>query len=434
MNLLKRIEEQYGETLRKKRACVLAFTGGLDSTVTAAILMELGLKVHTVTIDIGQKKDLRAVAEKAKAIGVNGHYNVLCRDEFLGGYVNKSIHANCFWEGELNSEALSRPLLIKHLVEVARSEAADTIVHSSTAIGNGQLRMDNGIRALAPEMSIIASVRDWNMSREEELEYAKTRKLPLTIDEKPHAYSSDENIWGRSVKGGEVENPDEPVPETVYKWTNPIGSTPEKPVYAEIFFEKGTPELLKVLDHEKKEITETRRVVETLNEIGGLHGVGRIEHMEDKAIGLKMREVYEAPAAAIIIGAHRDLERLVLTARELEVKEFVDRQWNHLVDEGLWFTDLRDALEAFIEKTQERVTGKVTMCIHKGNASPAQRESKYAVYDTYLSTTGKKGVWNTQDAKSFSKLYGLQETIAYLVRNTAEETQYPTSKNQKKKK
>ncbi|MEM3030653.1 MAG: argininosuccinate synthase [Candidatus Micrarchaeia archaeon] len=415
---LARIKSEFKSEHADVKKAVVAFTGGLDTTVAVALLQEMGVKVVTVTLDVGQARDLRDVARKAEAMGVERHYTIYARDEFINEYVAKAIKANCLWEGELNSEGLSRPLLCKYLAEVADKEGAQAVVHGSTGIGNDQIRFDASLRAIAPNLKVLAPVRDWDLKRDEELAYAEEKKL-AKLKEKPKPYSTDENIWGRSIKSGPLEHPELEVPEDAFAWTVAPEKAPPKPQWVELSFDMGIPRVLRVLDEKKKVVEETGSVIERLNKIAGAHGVGRIDHMEDKAAGLKVREVYEAPAAYCIITAHRELEKLVLTKRELDAKAGVDYAWNRLVDEGAWYTPLREALDAFIDKTQEKVNGSVVLKLFKGSASVASRKSKYALYDAFLASSTTEGIFSRRDARAFAKLYGLQDVIAYWIRKSA---------------
>lgn len=405
---------EYGELSR----VVLAFTGGLDTTVCAALLKQCGAEIVTLTLDLGQRRSLKEVEEKAKKLGVKTHYSLDVRDEFVRDFVHPAIKANCLWEGELNSEALARPLIVKHAVEIAKKEGAQAIAYGGSGIGNGQIRVENGIRALAPEVRPIAPIRDFDLRREDEAELADQLGLPK-LSEKINLFASDENLWGRSLKAGPLEEPGLEVPEQVFTLTASAENAPDKPEYAQITFDNGVPVTLQILDDKKKQARESKdalEIIELLNVVGGKHGVGRLDHMEDKAVGLKAREVYECPAASILIQAHKDLERLVLTSSELEVKQWTDYEWNKLVDEGKWFTSLRKALDAFTEELQQSVDGTVLMKLHKGTATPVARSSKHALYDKFLSSYGREGVWNYKDAKAFTRVHALQEIIAYLVR------------------
>ncbi len=416
--LLDKTKSQCVAEYGKLGKVVLTFTGGLDTTVCTALLQACGAEVITLTLDIGQRRDLKEISEKAKKLGVKKHYSVYARDEFVHGYVHKAIKSNCLWEGELNSEALARPLIVTHAVEIARKEKAEAIAYGGSGVGNGQIRFENGVRSIAPEIRPIAPIRDFDLRRDDEVELAKELNLPK-LNEKINPFASDENLWGRSLKAGLLEEPDHEVPEEIFTWTASPENAPAKPEYAQITFGNGVPSALKILNERKEAVKETRdalEIIELLNAVGGKHGVGRLDHMEDKAVGLKTREVYECPAATILISAHKDLERLVLTARELEIKQWIDFEWNKVVDEGKWFTSLRQALDAFVDTLEQSVDGTVLMKLENGSARAVSRKSKHSLYEKYLSSYGKEGVWNYKDAKSFTRVHGLQDIIAYLVR------------------
>lgn len=413
-SLKSRCVSEYGELGK----VVLAFTGGLDTTVCAALLNHCGAEVITLTLDLGQRRSFNEIEEKAKKLGVKKHHFLDVRDEFVRDFVHPAIKANCLWEGELNSEALARPLIVKHAVELAKKEGALAIAYGGSGVGNGQIRFENAVRAFAPDIRPLAPIRDFDLRREDEVELAEQLGLPK-LNEKINPFASDENLWGRSLKAGPLEEPGLEVPEQVFTWTASAENAPEKPEYAQITFDNGIPVALQILDNAKKQARESKdklEIIELLNVVGGKHGVGRLDHMEDKAVGLKTREVYECPAATILIQAHKDLERLVLTSSELEIKQWTDYEWNKLVDQGKWFTSLRKAFDAFTDELQQSVDGTVVVKLHKGSATPVARSSKHALYDKFLSSYGREGVWNYKDAKSFTRVHALQEIIAHLVR------------------
>ncbi|MEM3399555.1 MAG: argininosuccinate synthase [Candidatus Micrarchaeia archaeon] len=392
--------------------CVLAFSGGLDTTVIASLLSDMGIKPITVTLDMGTatRKSIQEVERKAKLVGAR-HYTIDAREEFLNEYIIPAIMANSLYQGEYpNSTALSRPLIVKHLVDVARLENAQAVAHGSTGKGNDQVRIDNGIRALAPELRIIAPVRDWGLWRDEEIEYARKKGLPVKA--KKSIYSTDENMWGRSIECGPIENPELEVPEDAYEWTVKPEKAPNKPEYVDILFDAGKPVECRIGGAAYRGI----RLVEKLNELAGAHGVGRIEHMEDRVIGFKSREAYEAPAATVLLKAHKDLEKTILSKDELEVKEYMDNVWTNLVYSGKWYTPLRKQVEAFIKETQKHITGRVRIKLFKGNADVVARESKYALYDKKTATYDKETTWNQKEGGIFTKIYGLEGVMAYRLR------------------
>ena len=390
---------------------VLAYSGGLDTSVSVKWIQEkYDVDVITLTVDVGQKDDLRAVAEKANAIGALKHYSMDARREFAEHYVFRGIKANALYQGKYPlSTALARPLIASKLVEVARQEGAVGVAHGCTGKGNDQIRFDLTITALAPDLKIIAPIREWKMSRDEEIEYAKTKGIPLPTEMKK-IYSIDQNLWGRSVECGVLENPGAEPPEDAFDWTVPPEQAPEKPEYVSIAFEAGVPTAV------NEQRLDAVAMIAELNTLAGSHGVGRIDHMEDRMIGIKSREVYEAPAATVIIEAHQDLEKAVLTRHELGFKKRVDEEWAFLAYGGLWMDPLKDALDAFIDTTQERVCGAVTVKLYKGGMRVVGRSSPMTLYDVNLATYEGVTTFDQTLAKGFIELWGLQTKAANIVK------------------
>ncbi len=387
---------------------VLAYSGGLDTSVILKLMQEkLNAEVITVTVDVGQKDDFKKIKEKALKFGAVKHYMIDAKEEFAKEYLSKAIKANALYEGAYPlAHALARPLIAKKVVEIAKKENADAIAHGCTGKGNDQVRFDLAIKALYPGIKIIAPVREWGLTRDWEMEYAKKNGIPV----KEKIYSIDENLWGRSIEGGILEDPSEESPEEVFEWTLSPEKTPEKPEYVTIEFEEGIPV---ALNGKEMDLVE---LIETLNFIAGKHGVGRIDHIEDRAVGIKSREVYEAPAAITLIKAHKDLEKFVLTKWVLEFKEFVDSKWSWLVYNGLWFEPLREALDAFIDKVEEKVSGTVKVKLYKGNAIVVGRKSENALYDINLATF-EKSDYDQKLAIGFIELFGMQSVLAYSIAN-----------------
>ncbi|MBO8173783.1 MAG: argininosuccinate synthase [Thermococcus sp.] len=387
---------------------VLAYSGGLDTSVILKLMQEkLNAEVITVTVDVGQKDDFKKIEEKALKFGAVKHYTIDAKEEFAKEYLAKAIKANALYEGAYPlATALARPLIAKKIVEIAKKENADAIAHGCTGKGNDQVRFDLAVKALYPEIKIIAPVREWGLTRDWEMEYAKKNGIPV----KEKIYSIDENLWGRSIEGGILEDPSEEPPEEVFEWTLSPEKTPEKPEYVTIEFEEGVPVALNGREMGLVEL------IETLNFIAGKHGVGRIDHIEDRAVGIKSREVYEAPAAITLIKAHKDLEKFVLTKWVLEFKEFVDSKWSWLVYNGLWFEPLREALDAFIDKVEEKVSGTVKVKLYKGNAIVVGRKSENALYDINLATF-EKSDYDQKLAIGFIELFGMQSVLAYSIAN-----------------
>ena len=386
---------------------VLAYSGGLDTSVAIKWLEEkYDARVVTLTVDVGQHEDLKAIAEKAKMLGVERHYSIDAKAEFAYDYIYPSIKANGLYEGKYPlSTALARPLIASKLVEVAQKEKADAVAHGCTGKGNDQVRFDVTIKALAPQLKIIAPVREWNLSREEEIQYAKEHGVP--VEEKKSVFSIDQNLWGRSIESGPLEQPDFEPPEDAFEWVKPLSKTPDEPAYVELGFKDGVPVSLDGSEMAPVEL------ISYLNEKAGLHGVGVIDHIEDRLVGIKSREVYECPAAVCIIEAHKDLEKMVLTRHQLMFKELVDREWAWLVYSGLWVDPLRRNLEAFIDSTQKVVNGSVRLKLYKGGLRVVGRKAEKSLYDIKLATYDKTSVFKQRAAEGFIDLWGLPSTTAY---------------------
>ncbi len=389
---------------------VLAYSGGLDTSVMLKWLLEkYGVEVVTVTVDVGQKEDLEAIERKALAIGATRHYSIDAKREFVENYVFKAVKANALYQDKYPlSTALSRPLISEKLVEVARKEKADAVAHGCTGKGNDQIRFEVTIRALAPGLKVLAPVREWNLTREEEIEYARQKGLPIKVKKIP--YSIDQNLWGRSVECGPLDDPSAEPPEDAFEWTTPPEKAPDSPEYVTISFNQGIPIALN--GREMDGVT----LIEELNKLAGKHGVGRIDHMEDRVVGLKTREVYECPAALTIIEAHRDLEKLVLTRNELAFKRLVDAEWSWLVYSGLWVEPLRGELEAFIDASQRKVTGEVRLKLFKGSALVVGRKAENPADDLSLSTSKLLRALGQKPAEGFIQLWGLQSAAKNLAK------------------
>ena len=389
-----------------RRTVALAFSGGLDTSVCVKWLQEkYDADVITVTLDLGQKDDMGEIERRSRQIGARDHYTIDAREEFVRDYVFPSVKANALYEGKYPlSTALGRPLIGKKLVEVAEKEGATAVAHGCTGKGNDQVRIDVTVRAMNPALQVIAPVREWNMSRDEEIAYAQERGLPVKPSKS--IFSVDQNIWGRSVESGPLENPDTEPPEDAFEWTASPEEAPDEPGYLELGFQEGVPVRV------DGRAMEPLELVSRVNEIAGAHGVGRIDHIEDRLVGIKSREVYECPAASVIIEAHRDLEKLVLTRHELAFKAQVEREWAWLVYSGLWLEPLRPALDRFIAATQHRVTGSVKVKLYKGAARVVGRSSDYSIYDVGLATYGRGSTFDQMSAVGFIELWGLQSRVA----------------------
>jgi argininosuccinate synthase len=394
---------------------VLAYSGGLDTSVMIKWLQEkYNAEVITVTVNVGQPENLEEVEEKANNLGVLKHYSIDAKDEFAKDYVFPAIKANALYEGKYPiSTTLSRPLIVKKMVEIAEKEGATALAHGCTGKGNDQVRFDISIGSLAPDLKIIAPVREWSMTRAEEIEYAKTKGIPVSTAAKK--YSIDQSIWGRSIECGVLEDASQEPPEDAFEWIVSPEKAPDKPEYITIKFEAGVPVAL------NKKAIAPLALIEALNETAGKHGVGRIDHIEDRLVGIKSREVYECPAATVLLEAHKDLEKLVLTRHEVLFKQQIDAQWTFLAYAGLWLDPLREDLEAFINKSQENVTGEVRVKLYKGNAQIVGRSSPMSLYDQNLVNYNIKTGFNQAYSKGFIELWGLQTRMYNVLKRKAEE-------------
>ncbi len=398
-----------------RRTVALAFSGGLDTSVCVKWLQEkYDADVVTVTLDLGQRDDMEQIGKRSRQIGAKNHYTIDAREEFLKDYIVPAIMANAMYEGKYPlSTALGRPLIGKKLVEVAEREGADAVAHGCTGKGNDQVRIDVTVRAMNPSLQVIAPVREWNMSRDEEILYAQKKGLPIKPSKS--IYSVDQNIWGRSIESGPLENPNNEPPEEAFEWTLAPEEAPDEPGYLDITFQEGIPTKV------NGRSMELLKLVSYVNQFAGSHGVGRIDHIEDRLVGIKSREVYECPAATVIIEAHRDLEKLVLTRHELDFKAQVEREWAWLVYSGLWLEPLRLALDRFISATQHRVTGTVRLKLYKGSMRVVGRSSEYSIYDLGLATYGRGSKFDQRSAVGFIELWGLQSRVAAGLNSQVEE-------------
>lgn len=384
---------------------VLAYSGGLDTTASIAWIKEkLGHEVITVTVDVGQQEDFKEIEERAYAAGAKEHHFIDAKDEFANKFISTAIMANAMYEGKYPlSTALARPLIAKKVVEVAKQLNADAIAHGSTGKGNDQVRFEITIRALMPGVQVYSPVREWNMNREDELKYVLSKGIPIKVSRSE--FSIDENLWGRSIESGRLEDPWNEPPEEAFAWTTSPSEAPEKPEYITVEFENGIP----VAENgSKKPLVD---IIKSLNSIAGRHGVGRIDHIEDRVVGIKSREVYECPAAVSLIEAHQDIEKLTLTKSILEFKKQVENQWTNLIYSGLWADPLREPLEAFIKETQKAVSGEVRLKLHKGIAMPVSRRSDKALYKHELSTYTKASTFDQRQAVGFIAIWGLQPLV-----------------------
>ena len=382
---------------------ILAYSGGLDTSVCVRYLQKLNnLDVVTLTIDLGQDEDFANLEQKAMSLGATKHIHIDAKNDFAKSYISPSIQANGLYQGKYPlATALARPLIATKLVDIAHQEHAKIVAHGCTGKGNDQIRFDVTIRSLDPNLKIVAPIRDMNLTRDVELRFAKEENIPVSLDAKK--YSIDSNYWGRAVEGGMLEDSYYEPPEELFHF---VRSEDSDPVYIEIEYEKGLPVGLN--GKERDLVT----IIHDLNKTVGNCGVGIIDHIEDRVVGVKSREIYEAPAAIAIIESHKDLEKLVLTNHQLRFKQMIDEQWTWLVYSGLWQEPLRTDLERFVESSQEKVTGKVKLRIHRGSMRVVGRESMYSIYKESLATYDTGSTFDQNLAKGFSELWGLQSIIA----------------------
>ena len=386
-----------------KKKVVLAYSGGLDTSVCVKWLAEeKGLDVVCFSADIGQGVNKSLLSKRAKASGAARLYIKDLRAEFIRDFIFPALKAGAVYESKYYlATALSRPLIAKALVEVARKERASYIAHGCTGKGNDQVRFEVSTAALAPHLGVIAPLREWELaSREEEIAYAKRKRIPLEFGAKK-LYSIDENLWGRSIEAGKLENPWVEPPAEVYKDTKDPGKSPNKPLYVAIQFEKGIPVGL----NGKK--MNPIALISRLKTVGGAHGVGRSDLVENRLVGIKSREIYEAPAAVILSAAHEALENLTLDRNLFHYKRILAERYAELVYDGLWFTPLKGALDAFIDDASKRVTGTIRVKLFKGTATVVGRKSPYSLYQEKLATYGKKDVFDRRIAEGFIKVWGL---------------------------
>jgi argininosuccinate synthase len=386
---------------------VLAYSGGLDTSVAIPWLGEtFGAEVIAVTLDLGHGRELMDVRERALAAGALRAHVIDVRDEFARDYILPALQAGSLYEDRYPmATALGRPLLAKRLVEVARMESATAIAHGCLGKGNDQVRLDVSARSIDPSMTIIAPARMWGMSRSEEIEYARSRgiQIPVTITS---PYSIDSNLWGRSIECGTLEDPWLEPPEEIYSLTRAPQDTPDEPAYLEIDFQAGVPVRTNGVEMPLLEL------IESLETIAGAHGVGRIDMVENRLIGIKSREVYEAPAAVVLHTAHKELETMVI-ARDLQrIKHGLARTYADLVYNGLWFSQARHAIDAFVGSIQPRVTGTVRLKLFKGDCRVVGRKSPYSLYDRDLALYDSGDLFDPAATEGFIKIWGLPAETA----------------------
>ncbi|RLQ92170.1 argininosuccinate synthase [Planomicrobium sp. Y74] len=388
---------------------VLAYSGGLDTSVAIPWLKSEGYDVVAVCLDIGEGKDLEFIKQKALQVGAVESYMVDARDEFADNYALISMQAHTLYEGKYPLvSALSRPLISKKLVEIAEQCGATAVAHGCTGKGNDQVRFEVSIKSLNPELEVVAPVRQWGWSRDEEIAYAKQHNVPIPVNlDSP--FSIDMNLWGRANECGILEDPWATPPADAYELTNALEDTPDTPDVVEIEFVKGVPVKLDGIAYTFKEL------IFELNHLAGKHGVGRIDHVENRLVGIKSREIYEAPAAMTLIAAHKELEDITLVKEMAHFKPVIEKKLTELIYEGLWFSPLRTALEAFLKETQEFVNGTVRVKLFKGHSIVEGRKSPNSLYSEQLATYSTDDTFNHQSAVGFIELWGLPTVVNAVV-------------------
>ncbi|GLJ03406.1 argininosuccinate synthase [Bacillus safensis] len=395
--------------MSQNKKVVLAYSGGLDTSVAVKWLQEQGYEVVACCLDVGEGKDLAFVQQKALQVGAVQSYMIDAKEEFAEEFALTALQAHTMYEGKYPLvSALSRPLIAKKLVEVAEKENAVAVAHGCTGKGNDQVRFEVSIKALNPDLEVLAPVREWKWSRDEEIEYAQKHGIPIPINlDSP--YSIDQNLWGRSNECGILEDPWAAPPEGAYDLTNPLEKTPDTPEIIEITFEKGKPTAIDGIQYSLSDL------ILHLNEVAGQHGVGRIDHVENRLVGIKSREVYECPGAVTLLKAHKELEDLTLVKEVAHFKPIVEQKMAELIYNGLWFSPLKEALDAFLQETQQNVTGVVRVKLFKGHAIVEGRKSPYSLYDENLATYTKADEFDHDAAVGFINLWGLPTKVNSIV-------------------
>jgi argininosuccinate synthase len=394
---------------------LLLYSGGLDTSVMLRWIQEAyGAEIVALTVDLGQpEEDWEVVTGKARALGALDAVVVDAREEFAREYVLRAIRANALYGGGYPLfTALGRPLIAKLAVEHARRAGCDTIAHGCTGKGNDQVRIEAAIATLDPGLKVIAPVREWRMGREQEIAYAREHGIPVAGGSEAPPYSIDDNLWGRSSEGGSIEHLDQPPADDVFRLVVRPEEAPDEPELVTVAFERGCPVAIDGVE------LELVPLIERAAELGRRHGVGIVDHIEDRIVGLKVRDLYEVPAAAILLTAHRELEKLVCTSHQNNFKPELERQWAYLCYAGLWHEPLRSDLDSYMDAVNEYVTGEVTLKLYKGSVTPVARASQYALYDRSLAGFGESGgEFSQQASPGFIELFSLQSRMAHRVRS-----------------
>ncbi len=398
---------------------LLLYSGGLDTSVMLRWIQErYGAEIVTLTVNLGQPdEDWDVVTGKAKDLGAIASVVVDAREEFADEYVLPAIRANALYGGGYPLfTALGRPLIGKLAVEAAREHGCDTVAHGCTGKGNDQVRIEGTVATLAPELKLLAPVREWKMGREEEIAYAREHGIPVSGGTEAAPYSIDDNLWGRSSEGRTIEDLEAPPPDDVFQLVTRPEEAPDEPETVTIGFDAGKPVSI---DGEAVQLVE---LIDRLTELGCRHGVGIVDHIEDRIVGLKVRDLYEVPAASILLTAHKDLEKLVSTIHQNNFKSTLETHWAYLCYAGLWHEPLRTDLDAYMLSANRMVTGEVTIKLFKGLAVPVARRSPHALYDQSLASFGESGgEFSQQASPGFIELFTLQSRLAHRVRAAAED-------------
>ena len=395
---------------------VLAYSGGLDTSAAIKWLADkYKMGVIALTADIGGVGDLPAVQKKATKIGAIKALTVDAKKIFVDSFVFPALKANAIYEKQYPlATALGRPLITKLLVDTAIKEGAVAVAHGSTGKGNDQVRFDVSVAALAPKLKIIAPARDWGMTREETIAYAEKHGIPIPV-KVASPYSIDENLWGRSIECGVLEDPWVEPPEEIYAWTKSPAEAPDKPEYLEIGFEEGIPISL----NGKK--LDGVALIQQLNQLAGKHGVGRVDHVESRLVGIKSREIYESPAATVLLKAHQAMEAMTLSHQQLRFNEKVSSEYADIIYNGLWFTQLRQDLAAYVDCAQKHVTGNIKVKLYKGNCIVVGRKSPVSLYDYGLATYDKEDVFDQSASIGFIHIFGLPTKVQSRVQGAGGE-------------
>ena len=385
-----------------KDKVILAYSGGLDTSAAIRWIAEkYDMDIIALSIDLGMERDYESIRQKALKVGAIKAAVVDAKDVFINEYVFPALQADAIYEGQYTlATALARPLIAKLMVETALQEGATAVAHGCTGKGNDQVRFDISTAALAPQLKVIAPAREWGMTREETIEYAKQHEIPVPVTV-ASPYSIDENLWGKSIECGVLEDPWFEPPEDIFTWTKSPTDAPDEPSYIEIGFERGIPTSL------DGQGLSGAALVEKLNSLAGEHGVGRIDHLENRLVGIKSREIYEAPAATVLLSAHLALDQMTLSRDQLRFKQKVAQEYADLIYNGLWFSALRQDLAAYIKSTQRHVSGMVRVKLLKGKSAVVGRKSPKSLYSYSLATYDEEDQFDQSAAEGFIQIYGL---------------------------